>query len=236
MSPSFLNLEKAKSIKPTLQSVLIEDQEVNETESVLTAIMDFYSDLYACHDQCSEAEIQQFLNEIPSLPWVMQDSAALTVPITSTDIVEAIASLWLGKSPGCDGLTAEFYKAFEDSLTSILTKVFDHVWHNKSLSPSQKVAIIILLYKKGDAKLLANYRPMSLTNADYKILAYVLTAWLTSYLTDVIAVNQTTYMKGHFISTNIHSVQDTLDHIVRKSWISLVLFLDFKKAFDSVSH
>ncbi len=68
MSPSFLNLERAKTIKPTLQSILIDDQEVNETESVLTAITDFYSDLYACHDHHSEVEIQQFLNEIPSLP------------------------------------------------------------------------------------------------------------------------------------------------------------------------
>ncbi len=81
-----------------------------------------------------------------------------------------------------------------------------------------------------------NYRPISLTNADYKILAYILTAQLTSHLTDVIAVNQTAYMKGHFIGMNICSVQDTLDHIVKKSWTSLVLFLDFKKAFDSVSH
>ncbi len=99
----------------------------------------------------------------------------------------------------------------------ILTKVFDQVWHNKSLSPSQKVTIIILLYKKGDAKLLANYRPISLTNADYKILAYVLTVWLTSHLTHIIAINQTAYIKGHFIGMNIRSVQDTLDHIVKKS-------------------
>ncbi len=118
----------------------------------------------------------------------------------------------------------------------ILTKVFDHVWHNKYLSPSQKVAIIILLYKKGDAKLLTNYRPISLTNADYKILVYVLMVQLTSHLTDVIAVNQTAYMKGCFIGMNICSVQDTMDHIAKKSWTSLVLFLDFRKAFDSVSH
>ncbi len=44
-------------IKLTLQSVLIDDQEVIEMESVLTVITYFYSDLFSCHDQQSEAEI-----------------------------------------------------------------------------------------------------------------------------------------------------------------------------------
>ncbi len=73
-------------------------------------------------------------------------------------------------------------------------------------------------------------------NADYKILAYVLTTQLTVHLTDVIAVNQTAYMKGWFIGTNIHSVQDTLNHFFEHSLSCLILFLDFKKAFNSVSH
>ncbi len=53
---------------------------------------------------------------------------------------------------------------------------------------------------------------------------------------DVIAVNQTTYMKGCFIGTNIRYVQDTMMHFAQSSPQSTVLFLDFKKAFDSVSH
>ena len=59
---------------------------------------------------------------------------------------------------------------------------------------------------------------------------------LSVHLTDVIAVNQTAYMKGCFIGTNIRYVQDTMMHSAQSSPQSAILFLDFKKAFNSVSH
>ncbi len=104
------------------------------------------------------------------------------------------------------------------------------------LTPMQKVAIIILLFKKGDHYLLSNFKLISLTNGDYKILAYILSNHLNDHLSDVIAVNQTVYILGRFIGTNIWSVQDTMDYFAKHSLPSLILFLDFKKAFDSVSY
>ena len=68
------------------------------------------------------------------------------------------------------------------------------------------------------------------------VLVYVLSNRLSVHLTDVIAVNQTAYMKGCFIGMNIKFVQDTMMHFAQSSPHSAVLFLDFKKAFDSVSH
>ncbi len=104
------------------------------------------------------------------------------------------------------------------------------------LTPIQKVVIIILLFKKGDHHLLSNFRLISLTNGDYKILAYILSNHLNDHLLDVIAVNQTMYMLGRFIGINIQSVQDTMDYFAKCSLPSLILFLDFRKAFDSISH
>ncbi len=71
---------------------------------------------------------------------------------------------------------------------------------------------------------------------DYKILTYVLTARLLPHLNDIIHPNQIAYMPGQFISTNIRFVQDVIDHNSQEDSDAVVLFLDFKKAFDSVSH
>ena len=157
----------------------------------------------------------------------------MTRPITSKKVEMAIKKLHPGKAPGLDGLTADFYNHFQEVICDIL---FNAIFEDKTLSWSQWVTIIILLFKKGDSCLVGNYCPISLTNTDYKILAYVLTACLSDHLSDVIHANQTVYMPKQFIGTNIQSVQDFVDYCVHEKKEHLVLFLDFKKAFDSISH
>ena len=105
-----------------------------------------------------------------------------------------------------------------------------------TLSDTQKLAIIILLYKKGDALKTGNYWPISLMNLDYKILVYILMARLETCLSQIIHPNQIAYMKKRFIGTNIRKVQDTISMATKEGSDCVVLFLDFKKAFDSVSH
>ncbi len=75
-----------------------------------------------------------------------------------------------------------------------------------------------------------------MTNTDYKILAYILTNHLQPHLSALISSQQTAYMKGCFIGTNIRSVQDFIYFLVVNGKDHVVLFLAFKKAFDSVSH
>ncbi len=55
-------------------------------------------------------------------------------------------------------------------------------------------------------------------------------------LEQLIHPSQTAYLPGKFIGTNIRKIQDTVDlmHKNDKQWV--ILFLDFRKAFDSVSH
>ncbi len=67
-------------------------------------------------------------------------------------------------------------------------------------------------------------------------MAYVLTARIKIALDQVISPAQTAYMPGRYIGTNIWKIQDVINfaHENQKEWV--VLFLDFRKAFDSVSH
>ena len=141
-----------------------------------------------------------------------------------------------GKTLGADGLTAEFYKHFVGILSPFLADVFNTAFEIKELSLMQRLAIIVLLFKKGEKDEAGNYHPISLTNVDYKFLAYVLTSYLEPHLEMIIHPSQMAYMKGCFIEMNICKVQDAIDYSVcnNKKWV--FVFLDFRKAFDSVSH
>ena len=49
------------------------------------------------------------------------------------------------------------------------------IFRNGEMSFSQRLAIISLIHKKDETHFLKNYRPISLTNKDYKIIAFFLT-------------------------------------------------------------
>ena len=78
------------------------------------------------------------------------------------------------KSPGSDGLPVEFNITFWNDIKTILVNALNAAYHLGELSPTQKRGILTLLYKKGDKDALTNWRPISLLNTDYKILAHIL--------------------------------------------------------------
>ncbi len=70
------------------------------------------------------------------------------------------------------------------------------------MTNSMKKAIITLIHKKGDKQLLSNYRPISLTNYDYKVIAFVLAHRLQGIIGKLIHEDQSGYIRVRF--RNIH--------------------------------
>ncbi len=147
MSPGFLHLEDTKMIG-FLESLSINGKDTSDVGVVLSEINKFYTELYSNHDTCSDEDIQDFLDTIPSLPEVLLNTDEMTGDITVSEVENAIKQLHLGKSPGFDGLTAAFYKHFVEKDSLILASVFNQAFKDKALSMSQYLAIIILLHKR----------------------------------------------------------------------------------------
>ena len=75
-----------------------------------------------------------------------------------------------GKSPGMDGLPLEFYRTFWRVLEEDFVLVANEILQFGRHSGSQQKGVIRLFYKRGDCRDLANWHPISLLNADYKII------------------------------------------------------------------
>ena len=108
IAPSFLNLEQSKRSCVTIDTVVNDKGIHTSTESILTAITDFYAMLYSCQDSQTEDRINDFLDSIPSLSKISCDASLLIMSISQEEVAEAIKSLRPGKAPGCDSLTSEF--------------------------------------------------------------------------------------------------------------------------------
>ena len=148
----------------------------------------------------------------------------------------AVERMKNNKSPGQDGLTVELYKVFWDDLKDLYYASLLKSIQIGILPFSQRNAIISLIHKKGEKDNLKNYRPISLTNVDYKIFAHVLASRLQKIAGKIIGNEQSAYIKGRYIGENARLILDIFDYYSQKDLDGILLFLDFEKAFDSVEY
>ncbi len=94
--------------------------------------------------------------------------------LSLNEIEFCIKALKNNKSLGNDGLTSEFYKVFIKYVSRFLLAVYEEAVNKGSLPASLSQGVISLIPKRPkDILLLDNWRPISLLNNDYEIMASI---------------------------------------------------------------
>ena len=229
----FLSLEKQRQISNTIYKIQTSDGIlVKSNENIMSHIKMFYTDLYSTRH--TEYVDYSFIDSLdtPRLKDGDQDICEGLITLMECDL--ASQKMKLDKSPGLDGIPIEFYLTFWHILGSFLIKIYNESFQLEKLCNSQRISVLSLLHKKGDVNLLKNYRPISLTNVDYRILGQVLANRLHKVLPTLISPDQAGYVKGRYIGNNIRAIEDLILYAEKENVNSIICFLDFQKAFDSV--
>ena len=231
----FLNLEKRNYNIKYIKKLITENgtEELNPQE-IIKEQQNFYKSLY------SSRNLENFTNEtffknlqIPQL--LNTDKSWCDENITTEEIAKSLKALANDKTPGSDGFSINFYKFFWSDIKLLLTSSFVYTFENGCLSNDQKRGIINLIPKEGkDLRYLRNWRPISLLNADYKILTKVLSNRLQHVLPRLIHSDQIGYIKGRYIGQNIRIIKDLMTYTKNNNSPGFLLLVDFEKAFDSV--
>ena len=131
---------------------------------------------------------------------------------------------------------SEFYSFFWPDIRHHLLASYNYAFQHGTLSISQRRGIISLIPKKSkDKTILENLRPISLLNVDYKILTKVIAKRIEKVLPVLINPDQTGYVKGRYIGENVRLINDfNILYRQARSKRYRAIFLDFKKAFDSI--
>ena len=239
-SKYFLNLEKNRYETKHVKKLLTQSgSSISSPKEILKYEEQFYKELFNSKFDPSDSErtddttkFFQNLN-IPELSENYRNSCEK--PLDINECKKAIDMLSSGKSPGSDGFTADFYKFFWDDIKHLLFDSFNHPLKSGLLSIDQKRGILSLSPKKGkDIRYLKNWRPITLLNTDYKILAKVLGTRLRNVLPELIHPDQVAYLKDRYIGQNIRIVDDILYYIKETNDNGIIACIDFEKAFDSV--
>ena len=232
-SSYFLNLEKRNGRRKCISSIKIGNRIETDIDRISKHVAKSFSNLYT--SRCPDPiDIDAYLSGINHPRLSDNDASECEEPISLTELTKALKSMNINKSPGIDGLTVEFYREFWEEIQLLVLESLNEGFKQGKLSYLQRKGIITLLFKGGDATELGNWRPITLLNTDYKILATVLANRLQKMLVYLINDDQVGYIKGRSGICNARLIQDVLDYSAFNEIEGAVIFVDFRKAFDTL--
>ncbi|KAK4830738.1 hypothetical protein QYF61_013188 [Mycteria americana] len=127
-------------------------------------------------------------------------------------------------------------------LAKVLTKppsiIYQQSWLTREVPVDWKLANKMPIYKKVQKEDPRNYRPVRLNLVPGKVMEQIILSAITRQVQDkqVIRPSQHGFTKGRSCLTNPISFYDKVTHLVDEGKAVDVVYLDFSKAFDTVSH
>ena len=226
----FRGLKRIPDIKGGVKKKEIEcmigsgGQEVRSKQGIADVFASFYEQMYACRGQ-------QTAHAAGQAP------VTLEAPCTSDELQAALLSMKNGKAKDTSGIIAEMLKVASKSLLDAVLTLFNDVFHFAADVPEVwRRTKLVVIFKKGDPKSPANYRPIAILPILYKLFSAMLCKRVTPFIIQHQSVDQAAYRTG--FSTEDHLL--TVSLLIEKSkefnfpmWFALI---DFEKAFDSVDH
>jgi len=179
-------------------------------------------------------------NVMPDHPADMQQDSQNEPEIQfSYDSVHSkLVHLQESKSMGPDGVHPIVLKRCADVLATPLSMIFQKSYAEGKIPNDWKLADISPIFKKGSKSEPGNYRPISLTSVVSKVMESIIKEEITDVLTDRdwISHNQHGFTHGRSCLTNLLETLEAWTRLLDEGFGIDVVFLDYRKAFDSVPH
>lgn len=228
-----LNRDKTKDDGQT--TLKIDGQQTTDGQTISDSFNTFFSNIG-----------RKVTDDLPTANKTPEDY--LTAPIDTTfsfkpvddGTIERIIREELSSksSFGEDGFSSKLIKHLKESLVSPLTLICNQSIKSGTFPNLMKIAKVIPLFKKGDAELVDNYRPISLLPALSKVLERVLYEQIFDYFTahKLFAESQYGFRKNRSTDQAAIELVDKISAVVDNRKQAIAIFMDLSKAFDTLNH
>jgi hypothetical protein len=182
-----------------------------------------------------DTELLNELLEKIDIPLTEEHIKILSSDITQEDIMKVLETREKDVVGGLDSHLYTMYNCNPEAAGKILAAMGNFISKTGDAPPSFKTNVVTFIPKVEDPFNTGLYRPITLANADYKIILNVWASRLGPILNEIIGEHQKGFIPARDGRENVIVVQAAMDKMA-KAIKGGGIFLDLEKAFDRVSH
>ena len=157
-------------------------------------------------------------------------------PLTRAEFDTAIKRLKTGKATGPDNIPAAVFKHCP-LINDELFRLLRFMWDEEVVPQSMATAKFTMLFKhKGSKNDPSRYRCIALLNHAYKVLSYILLGRMLNPADGFLKDWQAGFREGRGCRDNSMILRVMCDKMMAMGKSLAAVFIDYKAAFDSVSH
>ena len=158
------------------------------------------------------------------------------IHINDDDVLKILLELDVNKAMGPDKISPILLKYFAQEITPSLSSMIRMSLENGTVPNDWLKANVVPIHKSGSKECVENYRPISLLSIVSKICERCIHNHMYSHVISQLNNNQYGFLKGKSTCSQMLNFTDELGKSLDCSSQTDVIYLDFSKAFDSVSH
>eukprot|EP00253_Pinus_taeda_P035322 PITA_35322 len=155
--------------------------------------------------------------------------------VSKEEVEATIKSMAKEKSPGPDGWSIELFLHFFELIGAEITEVVEEARKKGEVYSPFNATFIALIPKKEVPKSFKYFRPISLCNSIYKMIAKVIANRIKPILSRHISMEQFGFLSGRQIHEAIGVAQEVMHSVRQKNKKGVVIKIDLSKAYDRIN-
>ena len=215
--------------KENISNLLREDGTLTENDQQIAEVLKkFFHSVFTDDSKVTDMPIFE----------LRTDQTLTHVEVTEAQMLKALQSLKVDKSPGPDGLHPRVLKEVASEIAYPLTVLFNTSIKTGKIPRAWKVQEVRPIFKKGDKTAPGNYRPVSLTAIICKVFEAFLRDVLYNHLVqnNLLSEHQYGFCKGRSCISQLLVTIHNWISFMDKGVPTDAVYLDLSKAFDTVPH
>jgi hypothetical protein len=229
-----------KESSQTSKSFNIENIVTTDKQSIANTFCSFFTMVGSSLVQSPVVNLTwKLFNLRKYLCFVNPKNTTFTFTLVSLiDVTNALNSIRSSKAAGIDCLPASVIKDCSYEIAAPLMFLINMSLQTSTFPTSEKSAKITPLFKSGNRTNIDNYRPISVLNILSKVIERIVYNQLTDYLEShkLLSQYQFGFRRGKSTKDAVTNFADNIRVNMDKGNLTGSLFMDLRKAFDTVNH